>query len=26
GYGQSMIEYNHYTNSIGIGIALNDWI
>jgi phospholipase A1 len=26
GYGQSLIEYNHYTNSVGIGIALNDWI
>jgi phospholipase A1/A2 len=26
GYGQSLIEYNHYTNSVGIGIALSDWI
>ena len=26
GYGQSLIEYNHYTNSAGIGVALNDWI
>lgn len=26
GYGQSLIEYNHYTNSAGVGIALNDWI
>lgn len=26
GYGQSMIEYDHYTNSAGIGFALNDWI
>lgn len=26
GYGQSLIEYNHFTNSAGIGIALNDWI
>jgi phospholipase A1 len=25
GYGQSLIEYNHYTNSAGIGIAFNDW-
>lgn len=26
GYGQSLIEYNHHTNSVGIGIALNDWL
>lgn len=26
GYGQSLIEYNHRTNSIGLGIALNDWV
>lgn len=26
GYGQSLIEYNHRTNSAGIGIALNDWV
>ena len=26
GYGQSLIEYNHYTNAVGIGIALNRWI
>lgn len=25
GYGQSLIEYNHRTNSVGVGIALNDW-
>lgn len=26
GYGQSLIEYNHYTNSGGIGIVLSNWI
>jgi phospholipase A1 len=26
GYGQSLIEYNHRTNSLGIGLALNNWI
>jgi phospholipase A1 len=26
GYGQSLLEYNHYTNAAGIGIAVNDWI
>lgn len=26
GYGQSLIEYNHHTNSVGIGLAVNDWI
>lgn len=26
GYGQNLIEASHYTNNIGIGIALNDWI
>ncbi len=26
GYGQSLIEYNHSTQAVGIGIAFNDWI
>lgn len=26
GYGQSLIEYNHRTNAVGIGVALNDWM
>jgi phospholipase A1 len=26
GYGQSLIEYNHRTNSFGLGVALSDWI
>jgi phospholipase A1 len=26
GYGQSLIGYDHYSNSIGIGLALSDWI
>lgn len=26
GYGQSMIEYNHRTNSIGLGLTLNNYI
>ncbi|MBS0349574.1 MAG: phospholipase A [Proteobacteria bacterium] len=26
GYGQSLIEYNNHTNSISVGIALNDWL
>lgn len=26
GYGQSLIEYNHRSNSAGVGLALSDWI
>ena len=26
GYGQSLIEYDHYTNAYGLGIALSDWM
>lgn len=26
GYGNSMIEYDRYTNTIGIGISITDWL
>lgn len=26
GYGQSLIDYNHYTTGVGVGFALSDWI
>lgn len=26
GYGQSLIEYNHRTSAVGVGLILNNWI
>jgi len=26
GYGNSLIEYNEYTNTVGLGISLTDWL
>ena len=26
GYGNSLVEYNEYTNAVGLGISLTDWL
>lgn len=26
GYGQSLLQYNHHVNSLGLGIALSNWL
>ena len=26
GYGQSIVDYNHETTVVGVGIMLNDWL
>ena len=26
GYGERLIEYNHYTNRVGVGIIISNWV
>lgn len=26
GYGESLLEYDHYNNAFGLGVSLSDWL